>query len=61
MGCFALRFSHDGRVLAAACADRDAFPIIGDQKICTLTRVLLYLNLYLLPEIRIHFDVCCVK
>ncbi|XP_053489336.1 jouberin isoform X2 [Ictalurus furcatus] len=28
MGCFALRFSHDGRVLAAACADRDAFPII---------------------------------
>ncbi|XP_060790422.1 jouberin isoform X1 [Neoarius graeffei] len=28
MGCFALCFSHDGRVLAAACADRDAFPII---------------------------------
>ncbi|KAK3537794.1 hypothetical protein QTP70_018932 [Hemibagrus guttatus] len=28
MGCFALRFSHDGRVLAAACADRDAFPVI---------------------------------
>uniref|UniRef100_A0A671NF49 Abelson helper integration site 1 n=1 Tax=Sinocyclocheilus anshuiensis TaxID=1608454 RepID=A0A671NF49_9TELE len=28
MGCFTLRFSHDGRTLAAACADRDAFPII---------------------------------
>ncbi|XP_043119224.1 jouberin isoform X1 [Puntigrus tetrazona] len=28
MGCFTLRFSHDGRALAAACADRDAFPII---------------------------------
>ncbi|KAK9959675.1 hypothetical protein ABG768_009783 [Culter alburnus] len=28
MGCFTLCFSHDGRVLAAACADRDSFPII---------------------------------
>ncbi|XP_051503141.1 jouberin [Myxocyprinus asiaticus] len=28
MGCFTLRFSHDGWALAAACADRDAFPII---------------------------------
>uniref|UniRef100_A0A8C7CXE4 Jouberin n=1 Tax=Oncorhynchus kisutch TaxID=8019 RepID=A0A8C7CXE4_ONCKI len=28
MGCFTIRFSHDGRKLAAACADRDAFPII---------------------------------
>lgn len=28
MGCFMLRFSHDGRTLAAACADRDAFPIV---------------------------------
>ncbi|XP_035271774.1 jouberin isoform X2 [Anguilla anguilla] len=28
MGCFTLRFSPDGRALAAACADRDAFPII---------------------------------
>ncbi|XP_028824293.1 jouberin isoform X2 [Denticeps clupeoides] len=28
MGCFNLRFSHDGRMLATACADRDAFPII---------------------------------
>lgn len=28
MGCFTLCFSHDGRALAAACADRDAFPII---------------------------------
>lgn len=29
MGCFVLRFSHAGRRLAAACADRDAFPIVG--------------------------------
>ncbi|XP_073726052.1 jouberin isoform X2 [Misgurnus anguillicaudatus] len=28
MGCFTLRFSHDGRALAAACADRDVFPIV---------------------------------
>uniref|UniRef100_A0A4W5PAX7 Jouberin n=1 Tax=Hucho hucho TaxID=62062 RepID=A0A4W5PAX7_9TELE len=28
MGCFTIRFSHDGRRLAAACADRDAFPVI---------------------------------
>ncbi|XP_057200558.1 jouberin [Triplophysa rosa] len=28
MGCFTLRFSHDGRALATACADRDVFPII---------------------------------
>ncbi|XP_056112023.1 jouberin isoform X1 [Rhinichthys klamathensis goyatoka] len=28
IGCFTLRFSHDGRALAAACADRDSFPII---------------------------------
>ncbi|XP_041704152.2 jouberin [Coregonus clupeaformis] len=28
MGCFTIRFSHNGRRLAAACADRDAFPII---------------------------------
>nr|ABB02258.1 Ahi1 [Danio rerio] len=28
MGCFTLCFSHDGRALAAACADRDAFPLI---------------------------------
>ncbi|XP_062864119.1 jouberin [Trichomycterus rosablanca] len=28
MGCFTLRFSNDGRALAAACADRDAFPIV---------------------------------
>uniref|UniRef100_A0A8C7T7G9 Abelson helper integration site 1 n=1 Tax=Oncorhynchus mykiss TaxID=8022 RepID=A0A8C7T7G9_ONCMY len=28
MGCFTIRFSHDGRKLAAACADRDAFPVI---------------------------------
>ncbi|KAL2098895.1 hypothetical protein ACEWY4_005375 [Coilia grayii] len=28
MGCFTLRFSHDGLMLAAACADKDAFPVI---------------------------------
>uniref|UniRef100_A0A4W4GRG9 Abelson helper integration site 1 n=1 Tax=Electrophorus electricus TaxID=8005 RepID=A0A4W4GRG9_ELEEL len=28
MGCFTLRFSHDGCALAAACADRDAFPVV---------------------------------
>ncbi|XP_056151400.1 jouberin [Lampris incognitus] len=28
MGCFTLRFSHAGTVLAAACADRDAFPVV---------------------------------
>ncbi|XP_066525055.1 jouberin [Hoplias malabaricus] len=28
LGCFTLRFSHDGRALAAACADKDAFPIV---------------------------------
>ncbi|XP_075453507.1 jouberin isoform X4 [Ascaphus truei] len=27
MGCFSVRFSNDGRTLAAACADRDGFPI----------------------------------
>ncbi|KAK9534080.1 hypothetical protein VZT92_009153 [Zoarces viviparus] len=28
MGCFALRFSHAGTMLAAACADTDAFPVV---------------------------------
>ncbi|XP_066556183.1 jouberin [Amia ocellicauda] len=28
MGCFGLRFSHDGRMLATSCADRDGYPII---------------------------------
>ncbi|XP_077145426.1 jouberin isoform X4 [Ranitomeya variabilis] len=27
MGCFSLRFSHVGRTLAAACVDRDGYPI----------------------------------
>ncbi|XP_073431961.1 jouberin isoform X2 [Dendrobates tinctorius] len=27
MGCFSLRFSHVGRTLAAACSDRDGYPI----------------------------------
>uniref|UniRef100_A0A668AN07 Abelson helper integration site 1 n=1 Tax=Myripristis murdjan TaxID=586833 RepID=A0A668AN07_9TELE len=28
MGCFTVKFSHGGTILAAACADRDAFPVI---------------------------------
>ncbi|XP_071381606.1 jouberin isoform X1 [Centroberyx affinis] len=28
MGCFTVRFSHAGTILAAACADRDAFPVV---------------------------------
>ncbi|XP_042356979.1 jouberin isoform X2 [Plectropomus leopardus] len=28
MGCFAVLFSHAGTMLATACADRDAFPVI---------------------------------
>ncbi|XP_031703160.1 jouberin [Anarrhichthys ocellatus] len=28
MGCFTLRFSHTGTMLAAACADTDAFPVV---------------------------------
>ncbi|XP_074846616.1 jouberin isoform X2 [Carettochelys insculpta] len=28
MGCFCIRFSHDGKTLAAACAGRDGYPII---------------------------------
>ncbi|XP_063040333.1 jouberin isoform X2 [Engraulis encrasicolus] len=28
MGCFTLRFSHHGLMLAAACVDKDAFPVI---------------------------------
>ncbi|XP_074516340.1 jouberin [Sebastes fasciatus] len=28
MGCFTVLFSHTGTMLAAACADRDAFPVI---------------------------------
>ncbi|XP_010876800.2 jouberin isoform X1 [Esox lucius] len=28
MGCFTVRFSHQGRRLATACADRDAFPVV---------------------------------
>ncbi|NXU35225.1 AHI1 protein, partial [Drymodes brunneopygia] len=27
MGCFCIRFSHDGRMLAAACAGRNGYPI----------------------------------
>ncbi|XP_068794488.1 jouberin isoform X1 [Struthio camelus] len=28
MGCFCIRFSHDGKTLAAACAGRNGYPII---------------------------------
>ncbi|KAJ7990818.1 hypothetical protein DPEC_G00290860 [Dallia pectoralis] len=28
MGCFTVRFSHNGRMLATACADKDAFPVV---------------------------------
>ncbi|KAG7511232.1 hypothetical protein JOB18_044567 [Solea senegalensis] len=31
MGCFTVLFSHAGTVLAAACADRDAFPVVVYQ------------------------------
>lgn len=31
MGCFTLRFSHDGLMLAAACADKDAYPVVGEH------------------------------
>lgn len=27
MGCFCIRFSHDGKTLAAACAGRNGYPI----------------------------------
>lgn len=29
MGCFTVLFSHAGTILAAACADKDAFPVVG--------------------------------
>ncbi|XP_038585045.1 jouberin [Micropterus salmoides] len=28
MGCFTVQFSHAGTILAAACADRDSFPVV---------------------------------
>nr|XP_010299598.1 PREDICTED: jouberin [Balearica regulorum gibbericeps] len=28
MGCFCIRFSHDGKMLAAACAGRNGYPIV---------------------------------
>ncbi|XP_061846769.1 jouberin isoform X1 [Colius striatus] len=28
MGCFCIRFSHDGKILAAACAGRNGYPIV---------------------------------
>lgn len=31
MGSFTVLFSHAGTILAAACADRDAFPVVGKQ------------------------------
>lgn len=32
-GCFTLLFSHAGTMLAAACADRDAFPVVGRRRL----------------------------
>ncbi|XP_039594472.1 jouberin isoform X2 [Polypterus senegalus] len=29
MGCFAVRFSHNGNILATACADKDGYPIVA--------------------------------
>lgn len=31
LGCFTVLFSHAGTMLAAACADNDAFPVVGKQ------------------------------
>ncbi|NXP43574.1 AHI1 protein, partial [Heliornis fulica] len=28
MGCFCIRFSHDGKILAAACAGRNGYPVV---------------------------------
>lgn len=30
-GCFCLGFSHNGRILAAACASRDGYPVICER------------------------------
>ncbi|EQB78735.1 hypothetical protein CB1_001107022 [Camelus ferus] len=32
-GCFCLAFSHNGRILAAACASRDGYPIISVKEL----------------------------
>lgn len=34
MGCFCIRFSHDGKTLAAACAGKNGYPIVCKFKIC---------------------------
>jgi len=41
MGCLTVLFSHAGTVLAAACADRDAFPVVGKQRliVCKKSRL----------------------
>lgn len=40
MGCFTVLFSHAGTMLAAACADRDAFPVVGRRRlVCAKPRV----------------------
>lgn len=36
MGCFCIRFSHDGKKLAAACAGNNGYPIVCKFKICFL-------------------------
>uniref|UniRef100_A0A4W5LLX4 SH3 domain-containing protein n=1 Tax=Hucho hucho TaxID=62062 RepID=A0A4W5LLX4_9TELE len=52
IGCFTVRFSHNGRRLAAACADRDAFPIIVYE--ISSEKVLAAFNGYL----SIVYDLC---
>ena len=44
MGCFTVLFSHAGTILAAACADRDTFPVVGKQHlICVKLPLLMFL------------------
>lgn len=45
MGCFTVLFSHAGTILAAACADRDAFPVVGKQQLVCVKLPLLMLLL----------------
>lgn len=43
MGCFTVLFSRAGTMLAAACADRDAFPVIGKHILFTNLMLVLLL------------------
>lgn len=45
MGCFTVLFSHAGTILAAACADRDAFPVVGKQHLICVKLPLLMLSM----------------